>query len=213
MSKAKVKEIINKIKKKWFIYFLIFALVTLAWGIYYGRLVETPPAKVLYVWVTPAKASKDANMTDKEYQDFKQAVQKSGEEIDKIMQAFKDNYSELGFKKYRTQQQSLSNSEERLSYNNFNAFDGDISILPISYFERFTEGNELEDNRFSQLMDLGEYSLNSSKVEYIEGLNHFGEQIKVAIKLNAHYALAVSLNVTAPSGAIEQLLNIVLDTI
>ena len=211
MANIKTKEVINKIKKKWFIYFLILALVVLAWGLYYGRIVETPADKVCYVWVTQAKIDKTSN--EQENEKRQSALDKSNKTVDKIMQAFEENYSEYGFKKYKTQMQSLSNNDELFTYNMFNQHDGDISILPISYFTNNNSEEELE--KFTQLKDLGKYDLSQSgaRVSYIKGLDYNGKEIKVAIKINEHYALAVSNNVSAPDGAIEKLLELVLDII
>lgn len=195
MTKQQTKEIVKKIKKKWFIYFLIAILVALVWGLYYGRHIETSPNKVLYVWVTPAKVD----------QEQENALEQSEKDINNIMQAFEDNYKEFGFSKYKTQMQSLSNNDELLNYNLFNQHDGDISILPISYF------TQSEQDTYTQLQDLSEYNLTGA--DFISGKNYYGEQIEVALKLNEHYALAVSINATAPEGVIENLLKLVLDVI
>ena len=94
MANSKAKEVIKNIKKKWFIYFLILVLVALVWGIYYGRMVETPPEKVLNVWVTPCANSETST--------------ESGEDIDQIIELLDEKYKEWGFKKFKPQTQSLS---------------------------------------------------------------------------------------------------------
>ncbi len=190
MTNSKVKEVLKNIKKKWFIYFLILVVVALVWGIYYGRLVETPPEKVLYVWVTPCAESDTST--------------KSGEDINQIIEVLDENYKDWGFKKFKPQTQSLSNNDELLNYNIYTQFDVDISILPIEYFEQNTS--------FTQVMDLQTFDLPAG-VTYFEGLNYEEQTIKVAIKLNSDYAMSVSLNYSMPEGVIEQILDLILDTI
>lgn len=190
MANSKAKEVIKNIKKKWFIYFLILVLVALVWGIYYGRMVETPPEKVLNVWVTPCANSETST--------------ESGEDIDKIIELLDEKYKEWGFKKFKPQTQSLSNNDELLNYNIQTQFDVDISILPIVYFEQNTS--------FTQVTDLGTFNL-PSDLTYYEGLNYQENTIKVAIKLNSDYAMSVSLNYSMPSGVIEEILNSIIETI
>jgi hypothetical protein len=188
-------------------------LVALVWGLYYGRLVETPPEKVCFVWVTPAKITKTADMTDQEYQALQKSLDRSQKDVDTIMQAFEEKYSDFGFEKYKTQMQAISNNDEKFNFNMFNQHDGDISILPIDYFLGEDQQGS-EDQQFTQLKDLSIYKITSvSNVEYLKGLNYNNKKIKVAIKLNSHYAMAVSINASAPRGAIEKLINLALDVI
>ena len=192
--KTNTKTVINRIKSKWFIYFLIAIVCIAIWFVYYGRVSEPPRNNVLYVWVTEAEQS--------------DTLEENNLQIDQIMLNFEDKYADYGFTDYKTIMQDLDDNEKVIMFNNYAQFDLDFVIVPISVLKNDDYCNLFTDlSYFGVTHPLGEEGF--IQVEHKDA----GRKVSIGFIINEDYAFAIPTNYTMPDGVFEQIIQEVTDIV
>ena len=193
IHKFEIKAFIKNLKEKWFIYFIAIIIIFLAWYLYWGKITRVSDKNTFYIWVTTAEDSETFEESEYQLQD--------------IIENLKDNKEDLGFKKFKTKMQQVDTSEEVITFNVYSQFDVDIYLIPYNMLK--------EDNFFSKFSDVVELGLTHPLGEsgIISHTTADGRTKCVGLKVNADYALAISENRTVPSGAIENITQLIMDMV
>ncbi len=192
MHKSEFKAFFKHLKEKWFIYFIVIVIISLAWYLYWGKLTEVPEKQVLCVWVTTAD-------------DDTETFETSEIQLSNIMETLKEEKTELGFKKFKSIMQGVDTNEEVITFNIYSQFDIDIYLIPYYMLK--------EDNFFSKFADIEELGLTHPLGEQgvISHTTEDGRTKKLGLKVNADYALAINENRTVSSGAIERITDLIME--